>query len=158
RGGEADGHDWRDNDHVVPLADRAGRGGRLGRRGGGDSGPAERDRSGAGRANQGRGPGGRQDREPAGARRGNAGDRGFDGPGFDGPGFDTGGFDSGGRGGEPPKQPRPAAASARSGRGKGSNAGGPDWDSMSDIDYWTELASDKPLTTTAQPAGPTGRP
>ena len=25
---------------------------------------------------------------------------------------------------------------------------------MSDIDYWTELASDKPLTTTAQPAGP----
>jgi hypothetical protein len=27
-----------------------------------------------------------------------------------------------------------------------------EWDKLSDIDYWTELASDKPLTTTAQPA------
>src|ERR1039458_6330265 len=29
-----------------------------------------------------------------------------------------------------------------------------DWDSLSDVDYWAELASDKPLTTTAQPAAP----
>jgi hypothetical protein len=27
-----------------------------------------------------------------------------------------------------------------------------EWEKLSDIDYWTELASDKPLTTTAQPA------
>jgi hypothetical protein len=27
------------------------------------------------------------------------------------------------------------------------------WDSLSDIDYWAEVASDKPLTTTARPAG-----
>jgi hypothetical protein len=27
-----------------------------------------------------------------------------------------------------------------------------DWDSLSDVDYWAEVASDKPLTTTAQPA------
>ena len=78
-------------------------------------------------------------------------DRGLSDRGFEGPGQDRG--SRGGRGGERPQQPRPAAASARSGRGKGGD--GPDWDSMSDIDYWTELASDKPLTTTAQPAGPT---
>ena len=29
-----------------------------------------------------------------------------------------------------------------------------DWDKLSDVDYWAELASDKPLTTTAQPAAP----
>ncbi len=27
-----------------------------------------------------------------------------------------------------------------------------DWDELSDVDYWAEVASDKPLTTTAQPA------
>ncbi len=27
-----------------------------------------------------------------------------------------------------------------------------EWDKLSDVDYWAELASDKPLTTTAQPA------
>ena len=181
RGGDAADHDWRGggDDRVVAMADHAGRGGKPGRRGGSNGGPDGRDRSGSGRPSQGRsasGRDGRDDREPAGARRGYAGDRGFDDRGFDGPGFDTGGFDSrgvsdrglsdrgfegpgqadrgsrGGRGGERPQQPRPAAAS---GRGKGGDAGGTDWDSMSDIDYWTELASDKPLTTTAQPAGPT---
>ena len=171
RGGDAADRDWRgdSDDRVVSMADRGGRGGKLGR--GGSSGPDGRDRSGSGRPQPGRGAGGREDREPAGARRGYAGDRGFDDRGFDGPGFDTGGFDNrglsdrgfdgpgqadrgsrGGRGGERPQQPRPAAASARSGRGKGGGEGGQDWDSMSDIDYWTELASDKPLTTTAQPA------
>ena len=34
---------------------------------------------------------------------------------------------------------------------------GKDWDSLSDVDYWAELASDKPLTTTAQPAWPRRR-
>jgi hypothetical protein len=29
-----------------------------------------------------------------------------------------------------------------------------EWDKLSDVDYWAELTSDKPLTTTAQPAGP----
>jgi hypothetical protein len=29
-----------------------------------------------------------------------------------------------------------------------------EWDKLSDVDYWAELASDKPLTTTAQPARP----
>jgi hypothetical protein len=35
-----------------------------------------------------------------------------------------------------------------------------EWEKLSDIDYWTELASDKPLTTTAQPAAqaPPARP
>ncbi len=47
---------------------------------------------------------------------------------------------------------RPAAASARGGRGKSDDMSGKDWDSLSDVDYWAELASDKPLTTTAQPA------
>jgi len=28
-----------------------------------------------------------------------------------------------------------------------------DWDALSDVDYWAELAADKPLSTTAQPAG-----
>ncbi|HEY1618989.1 MAG TPA: hypothetical protein VGG25_15320 [Streptosporangiaceae bacterium] len=52
---------------------------------------------------------------------------------------------------------RPAAASARSGRGKSDDMSGKDWDSLSDVDYWAELASDKPLTTTAQPASPAAR-
>jgi hypothetical protein len=29
-----------------------------------------------------------------------------------------------------------------------------EWEKLSDVDYWAELASDKPLTTTAQPATP----
>jgi hypothetical protein len=29
-----------------------------------------------------------------------------------------------------------------------------EWEKLSDVDYWAELASDKPLTTTAQPAAP----
>jgi hypothetical protein len=50
-----------------------------------------------------------------------------------------------------------AASSPRSARAKRSGElSGKDWDSLSDVDYWAELASDKPLTTTAQPAGPDG--
>lgn len=33
-----------------------------------------------------------------------------------------------------------------------------EWDELSDVDYWAELASDKPLTTTAQPAAAPDRP
>jgi len=33
-----------------------------------------------------------------------------------------------------------------------------EWDKLSDVDYWAELASDKPLTTTAQPAQPAPSP
>jgi hypothetical protein len=50
---------------------------------------------------------------------------------------------------EPPAQPR-----TRPGRSKRSDdsADWPstEWDKLSDVDYWAELASDKPLTTTAQ--------
>jgi nicotinate-nucleotide--dimethylbenzimidazole phosphoribosyltransferase len=56
---------------------------------------------------------------------------------------------------------RPAgrpASSTRSARAKrGGEMSGKDWDSLSDVDYWAELASDKPLTTMAQPAGPASR-
>src|SRR5262249_45132814 len=55
---------------------------------------------------------------------------------------------------EGPPARRPAA-SAR--RGKSDDMSGKDWDSLSDVDYWAELASDKPLTTTAQPAGSSAR-
>jgi hypothetical protein len=116
-------------------------------------------------------PGGRPGREPrdgyaaAGQSRGGRGSRDGD-PGFP----DTGGFDSfdsrpfdrpavSGRGGtsrdaDRPAEPRrPAAAAGRGGRPKG-HPGEPDWDAMSDVDYWTELAADKSLTSTAQPASP----
>jgi hypothetical protein len=50
----------------------------------------------------------------------------------------------------------PAPARARQARnrpsGDSSEWDSSEWDKLSDIDYWTELASDKPLTTTAQPA------
>lgn len=50
---------------------------------------------------------------------------------------------------------------SRQGRGKRDSDGewpSSEWDELSDVDYWAELASDKPLTTTAQPAGSTERP
>jgi hypothetical protein len=51
---------------------------------------------------------------------------------------------------------RPAPA----GRAAGKRGDGPDWDAMSDVDYWTELAADKPFNgdmpaTPAAPARPT---
>jgi hypothetical protein len=50
-------------------------------------------------------------------------------------------------------------ASSRSGRGRrGGEMSGKDWDSLSDVDYWAELASDKSLTTPAHPAGSASRP
>ncbi len=58
----------------------------------------------------------------------------------------------------------PAPARARQPRGRRSDDSSEwdssEWDKLSDVDYWAELASDKPLTTTAQPAAPhsTARP
>ncbi len=47
-----------------------------------------------------------------------------------------------------------AASGGRGGaRPRGGGRSGADWESLSDVDYWAELASDKSLTTTAQPAG-----
>ena len=54
----------------------------------------------------------------------------------------------------------PASASARSRQGRGNRSGdsadwpSTEWEKLSDVDYWAELAADKPLTTTAQPATP----
>jgi len=56
---------------------------------------------------------------------------------------------------------RPGQGQARARRsGDSSEWDSSEWEKLSDIDYWTELASDKPLTTTAQPAGQArpGRP
>jgi hypothetical protein len=51
-----------------------------------------------------------------------------------------------------------APARARSARGRRSEDSSEwdssEWEKLSDVDYWAELASDKPLTTTAQPAAP----
>jgi len=54
---------------------------------------------------------------------------------------------------------RPSAAPLRTaarpgGRGQDGEWAVTDWDALSDVDYWAELASDKPLATTAQPASP----
>jgi hypothetical protein len=53
-------------------------------------------------------------------------------------------------------RPGEAPARSRSARsrlsGDSSEWDSSEWEKLSDIDYWTELASDKPLTTTAQPA------
>ncbi len=113
-------------------------------------------------------PGGRPGREPArdgyaaasrprGGRDGEAGfpDTGgfdsFDRPGASGRGSSRG---AGSRDADRSPAPRrPAAAASRGGRSQG-HAGEPDWDAMSDVDYWTELAADKSLTNTAQPASP----
>jgi len=56
----------------------------------------------------------------------------------------------------PKGRPGEASARSRSARsrlsGDSSEWDSSEWEKLSDIDYWTELASDKPLTTTAQPA------
>ncbi|MGH3276178.1 MAG: hypothetical protein ACRDNZ_17865 [Streptosporangiaceae bacterium] len=49
---------------------------------------------------------------------------------------------------------RPAPSTGTGRPKRGGEMSGRDWDSLSDVDYWAELASDKPLTTTAQQAGP----
>src|SRR5450755_4344612 len=170
---DADDRDWRGADRVAPPARRSGRGDRGPGRPT-DDGPAQR----PGRSASGRGGrrSGREydqdDREYAGGRE-YADDRSsrFDDRDPSDPsarggqrlpgGGSRGGPSSGGHSssGSRPDQGRPAgrpgAASARTGGARGAGgSGGTDWDSLSDVDYWAELASDKPLTTTAQPAGP----
>jgi hypothetical protein len=54
--------------------------------------------------------------------------------------------------------PEEAPTRARSARGRRSGDSSEwdssEWEKLSDVDYWAELAADKPLTTTAQPAAP----
>jgi hypothetical protein len=55
---------------------------------------------------------------------------------------------------------RPRAAKNGQGKSKRDSDGdwpSTEWDELSDVDYWAELASDKPLTTSAQPATPPAR-
>ena len=60
--------------------------------------------------------------------------------------------------GRAPRRPQesPAPARARQARSRRSSDSSEwdssEWEKLSDVDYWAELASDKPLTTTAQPA------
>jgi hypothetical protein len=67
-----------------------------------------------------------------------------------------------GRGAESASQRRQDSLPAvrpRQARGKRADDDGDwpstEWDELSDVDYWAEVASDKPLTTTARPAGQT---
>jgi hypothetical protein len=59
-----------------------------------------------------------------------------------------------------PAHPVPVAArAAKSPRPAGNGGDGPDWDTMSDVDYWAELAADKPFSsgeTTIPPVGANG--
>jgi hypothetical protein len=54
----------------------------------------------------------------------------------------------------------PASAAARTRQARGNRSDdsadwpSTEWDKLSDVDYWAELTSGKPLTTTAQPAAP----
>jgi hypothetical protein len=50
-----------------------------------------------------------------------------------------------------PEETRPAARARRRSTDS-SEWDSSEWEKLSDVDYWAELASDKPLTTTAQPA------
>jgi hypothetical protein len=52
---------------------------------------------------------------------------------------------------------RPLAASARS-RQAAKNGQEPNWDSLSDVDYWAELAAQKPMAAASAPASPSRRP
>lgn len=63
--------------------------------------------------------------------------------------------------GSGPGHPVPVGTrSAKSGRPAEANGHAKDWDSLSDVDYWAEVAADKPLTPSSAAAGnpaPTGR-
>jgi hypothetical protein len=54
----------------------------------------------------------------------------------------------------PAVRPRPARGKRSDGQADWPST---DWDELSDVDYWAEVASDKPLATTARPAAQ-GRP
>src|SRR5580704_14229064 len=55
-----------------------------------------------------------------------------------------------------PSRPVPVAArAAKPARPADKSGEGPDWDTMSDVDYWAELAADKPFSTASDaPAAP----
>ena len=135
RGGQGD-RDVRYERHPAP-------GGRSGR-------SAQRQAGGTGRpagASAGRGFDERRDQRS----------RGYDQRMQDGRGN---GRNGDGRRGDGRTQRRPeesqAPASARQARsrrsGDSSEWDSSEWEKLSDVDYWAELAADKPLTTTAQPA------
>jgi hypothetical protein len=175
-----DAHGSRSDDRVVPLASRSGRGSRSatsddrptrGRevraRAGASYDEAPHDQppyaAGGGQARRGateRGTAQRGSTQRGSTERGSTQRRGTERAGRGGqrPAASErpAASDRSAPGGERPDSERTPArrpAAARSGRGKNAaDPAGPDWDSMSDIDYWAELTSDKPLTTTAQPA------
>jgi hypothetical protein len=173
--GDAEDHDRRGNDRVATMDRRSGGSSRAPRRQAGDPRAKRPDRRSRANPEPARSARDYDERQYAAADRqppARLDDRGaLDDRGFDDRGFDDSSFSGRSRGGQRPAaapaaasprmpQSLPAdrpAASARSGRAKGAGGGGKsgtDWDSLSDVDYWAELASDKPLTTTAQQAGP----
>jgi hypothetical protein len=104
-------------------------------------------------------------------------DDGYDQPRQNGRGYDEDGDFGRPRGRDDRRSARPgseerrrggqdsqAPARSRQTRGRRSDDSSEwdssDWEKLSDVDYWTELAADKPLTTTAQPAAQAqpGRP
>src|SRR5215469_6049549 len=149
------------DDHYERHSARAGRNGRPAGRQGGPGRPAG--------ASAGRGFDQRRDPRRAGYDEGMQDGRGYG---------DDRGFDSGyserrsaqstgpqqrsrgnGRGGDgrpprhPEESPAPARAQARSRRSSDSSEwDSSEWEKLSDVDYWAELASDKSLKNTAQPA------
>jgi hypothetical protein len=144
----------------------AGRGGRGGR-------PSQRPGSSAGRGSGQRRDRGYDQRVPDG--RGSQPDRDIDqyaGRGYDerrgqAPGLEPRSRSDGPRGngrrgdgrggnGRPEESQTPVRARpARDRRPRDSSEwDSSEWEKLSDVDYWAELASDKPLTTTAQPAAP----
>jgi hypothetical protein len=136
--------------------------------------PSQRELSGAGRAG-GTSAGGGFDQRPNQQRL-----RGYDPRAGDGRGYDadrdvrppsngrngdgrSDGRGSDGRRGDNRTQRRPeesqAPARARARRsGDSSEWDSSEWEKLSDVDYWAELAADKPLTTTAQPAAQPAAP
>jgi hypothetical protein len=92
---------------------------------------------------------------------------GYSDPGHSDPGYrDRPGPDraperrAGPNGGQPRSAPAPAMSSA----GRPAKAGraaakgdGPDWDTMSDVDYWAELAADKPFNAEDATSAPAAR-
>ena len=97
------------------------------------------------------------------SRRYSGADRGQDDPRFDGSG--RGPRDNGDRRDQPARaqqrQDVRTPARTKSARGRRNDDGdwpSTEWDKLSDADYWKEVASDKPLVTTARVAQPAPEP
>jgi hypothetical protein len=119
------------------------------------------------RASRGSRPAGRPatngHRPAAGAARGSGDRRDRRDDGYDEPGQNGRGYDERRRGSKDTQrrlEQSHASARSRQARGRRSDDSSEwdssDWEKLSDVDYWTELAADKPLTTTAQPAAQVG--